>query len=327
MSAYSSMSPTLITNAYGVTIPREQLFHKAVRENDTATVKKLLSAGVDVDCLFYNWTPLMLAINKNNEELALMLVRRGASVTYRDELGNAPLHEAVRKNMIEVVKALSKAKCGIDDMMPCGYTPLACATQRGIIELVQVLIETGGANVNHPSTRLETPLYLAALEGQLNIAKLLISHGTDIDQPATEAEQTPLMAAVIGEHEEVVKLILKSLKTVESLTVQDKDGWTALMYAVTTEDEELVNLIANTGKQEAAAPANKDDQRALEIAQESGNEAIIKIIARVTPPRVVEETQETETLADAMEIPVDAMETAADDSELPRLPDVAIEAN
>ena len=33
-----------------------------------------------------------------------MLVRRGASVTYRDELGNAPLHEAVRKNQIEVVK-------------------------------------------------------------------------------------------------------------------------------------------------------------------------------------------------------------------------------
>ena len=39
------------------------------------------------------------------------------------------------------------------------------------------------------------------------------------------------------------------------------------MYAVTTDDEELVNLIANTGKQDAAAPANKDDQRALEIAQ------------------------------------------------------------
>ena len=39
------------------------------------------------------------------------------------------------------------------------------------------------------------------------------------------------------------------------------------MYAVTTEDEELVSLIANTGKQEAAAPSNKDDQRALEIAQ------------------------------------------------------------
>ena len=39
------------------------------------------------------------------------------------------------------------------------------------------------------------------------------------------------------------------------------------MYAVTTDDEELVTLLANTGKQEAAAPANKDDQRALEIAQ------------------------------------------------------------
>ena len=107
-------------------------------------------------------------------------------------------------------------------------------------------------------------------------------------------------AAVIGEHEEIVKLILKNLKSTETLAkqvlagckitpgrwntrrekssqmqrklkssmfVKDTDGWTALMYAVTTEDEELVSLIANTGKQEAAAPANKDDQRALEIAQ------------------------------------------------------------
>jgi len=313
------MSPTLITNAYGIIIPREQLFHKAVRENDMATVKKLLSAGVDVDCLFYNWTPLMLAINKNNEELALMLVRRGASVTYRDELGNAPLHEAVRKNQIEVVKALSKAKCGIDDMMPCGYTPLACASQRGIPELVQVLIEAGGANVNHPSTRLETALHLAALEGHAAIVKILISHGADIDQPATEAEQTPLMAAVIGEHEEILRLLLKNLKTTESLAKQDTDGWTALMYAVTTDDDELVSLIANVGKQEAAAPANKDDQRALEIAQESGNEAIIKIIARITPSReVVQNAAETETLADANELPVD-------DGELTTIPDVTVE--
>ena len=78
-------------------------------------------------------------------------------------------------------------------MMPCGYTPLACATQRGIVELVQVLIEAGGADVNFPSTRLETALYLAALEGHAAIVKLLISHGADIDLPATEAAQTPLM--------------------------------------------------------------------------------------------------------------------------------------
>ena len=56
-----------------------------------------------------------------------------------------------------------------------------------------MLIEAGGADVNHPSTRLETALYLAALEGQVAIAKLLISHGADVDLPATLAEQTPLM--------------------------------------------------------------------------------------------------------------------------------------
>ena len=63
--------------------------------------------------------------------------------------------------------------------------------------LIQVLIEAGGADINHPSTRLETALYLAALEGHTAIVKLLISHGADIDQPATQAEQTPLMVSIL----------------------------------------------------------------------------------------------------------------------------------
>ena len=58
---------------------------------------------------------------------------------------------------------------------------------------MQVLIEAGGADVNHPSTGLETALYLAALEGHAAIVKLLLSHGADIDLPATAAAQTPLM--------------------------------------------------------------------------------------------------------------------------------------
>ena len=54
--------------------------------------------------------------------------------------------------------------------------------------------------MNHPSTRLETALYLAALEGHVAIVKILISHGADIDQPATEAEQTPLMVMTSFSH-------------------------------------------------------------------------------------------------------------------------------
>ena len=51
--------------------------------------------------------------------------------------------------------------------------------------------------------------------------------------------------------------------------------------------------------------------------QEGGNDAIIKIVARVTPARVAE-NQETETLADAAELP-------ADEGEMPTIPDVTIE--
>ena len=56
------------------------------------------------------------------------------------------------------------------------------------------------------------------------------------------------------------------------------------------------------------------------LSQETGNDAIIKIVARVTPPRNVEK-QETETLADATELPTDE----TDESELPPIPDVTVE--
>ena len=68
---------------------------------------------------------------------------------------------------------------------------------------------------------------------------------------------------------------------------------------------------------ETALVLNLATPHPLHPKQEGGNDAIIKIVARVTPARVAE-NQETETLADAAEIP-------ADEGEMPPIPDVTIE--
>ena len=40
----------------------DQQLHQAVRSNDMKTVESLLAKGVEINCLFYGWTPLQLAI-------------------------------------------------------------------------------------------------------------------------------------------------------------------------------------------------------------------------------------------------------------------------
>lgn len=42
----------------------EQQLHLAVRNGDREKIEKLLDKGVDVNCLFYGWTPLQLALQK-----------------------------------------------------------------------------------------------------------------------------------------------------------------------------------------------------------------------------------------------------------------------
>lgn len=42
----------------------EQHLHLSVRENDKEKLGELLGAGVDINCLFYGWTPLQVAIQE-----------------------------------------------------------------------------------------------------------------------------------------------------------------------------------------------------------------------------------------------------------------------
>ena len=42
---------------------QEQDLHIAVRKGDTSSVEKLLSSGTNINCLFYGWTPLQLAVD------------------------------------------------------------------------------------------------------------------------------------------------------------------------------------------------------------------------------------------------------------------------
>jgi ankyrin repeat protein len=61
-----------------------------------------------------------------------------------------------------------------------GHTPLGLASWWGHLDIVKVLLEHG-AQVNSQSYGAETPLYNAARVGHLEVVKVLIAHGASVN--------------------------------------------------------------------------------------------------------------------------------------------------
>ena len=80
------------------------------------------------------------------------------------------------------------------------------ASMDGHVEVARLLLDSG-AQVNMPTDSFESPLTLAACGGHVDLAMLLIERGANIEEVNDEG-YTPLMEAAREGHEEMVALLL-----------------------------------------------------------------------------------------------------------------------
>jgi uncharacterized protein len=171
---------------------------------------------------------------------AALLRAEGASAG----LAESPIADAAARGDREAVIALLKKAADVNAAQGDGMTALHWAAMNGDAELAEMLI-VAGANVR-ATTRLGsyTPLYLASQQGHGPVIQALIAAGADV-KAGTPNGTTPLMVAAASGEIDAVRILIENGSDVNA-----KDGvraQTPLMYAAASNRAAVVELLASKG--------------------------------------------------------------------------------
>ncbi len=126
---------------------------------------------------------------------------------------------------------------------------LITAAETGNLPQVEALLQQGAnPNTQHLLHR-NTPLTIAATRGHLEIAKLLVRHGADINLIAGDAPTTAIESAAIAGKTETVEWLLEMGAKVPTGAEADDLIRELLKY----NEHHIINLLQNAMKKQAAS--------------------------------------------------------------------------
>lgn len=141
----------------------------------------------------------------------------------------------------------------------------------GKIELMRLFISRG-ADINQPNANGETALTLAAWRGNLEAARWLVERGARINVPARQ--WSPLHYAVLAGQTSVVDYLIAEGANINALST---NGSSVLMLAVHEGRQELAQKLIDLGADRT--PKNDWGDGALEWAMRNNNLTIARMLA------------------------------------------------
>jgi ankyrin repeat protein len=209
--------------------------HWLVRIGDRETAQRLLAAGADVNAANrYGVLPLHLAIAAGDAPMTRLLLDEGADVGAPDRAGEPPLLLAAHTGEPAVTQALLEHGAAVDTKeQHFGQTPLMVAVRDGHLTLAKLLIDAG-ADVNAQTTAEEPPRFIPPSESPeglsrgAGIIRAGWPEGRGKRFPAAGAK-TPLLYATRAGHLEITRLLIERGANLE---LADGNGVTPLISAI-----------------------------------------------------------------------------------------------
>lgn len=194
-----------------------------------------------------------------------------------DSRGYTAIHLAVwRLDEACVLTLLNKAACPVDILSGSGQTPLMLATVKGSLELIKLFLDRG-ADIEIKDSLGITPLICAVQSGQLNAFYILLHRGAKIDVKDRNGCGIVHWAA----YKNQVTMLRVFKKMGIELDCLDNSKMTGLHRAALSNAIDSVDFLLFSG----VSPDILDgkNRTALDIAKENESEGTFNLIVNYSP--------------------------------------------
>ncbi|XP_037099162.1 protein phosphatase 1 regulatory subunit 12A isoform X1 [Syngnathus acus] len=254
------------------------VFLAACSSGDTEEVLRMLDRGADINYANVDGlTALHQACIDDNPDMVTFLVTQGASINQPDNEGWIPLHAAASCGYLGIAEYLISQGASVGVVNSEGETPLDIAEEEAMKELLQNEINRQGVDIEAARKEEErvmlrdarqwvnsgqiqdirhaksggTALHVAAAKGYVEVLKLLIQAGYDVNIKDYD-DWTPLHAAAHWGKEEACRILVENLCDMD---VINKMGQTPFDVS----DEDVLGYLEELQKKQNLLMSEKKD--------------------------------------------------------------------
>ena len=232
-------------------------------------------------------TPLHAAITEGHLEVVQLLLDFGAdpAMPLDDEEGFPPMYLATLASQTDVVIRLLAAGVDPDQRSKIGFVALHEAARLGWEDIAEVLIRNGATcDICGPDG--STPLCWAVLEGQVDVASVLLQGGADPNTAGiaagflkgSEVRITPIYVAAVNESRPLIKLLLAHGADPNHPNARGAGGHTCLHEAARGGDLKMVKELVSAGIDISVEAS--DGMTAVAWADQMGHRKVMAFLRR-----------------------------------------------
>lgn len=221
-----------------------QDIYEAVKAGNTEMVAKYLQKDPELlnaknpDAM----TPLNLAAQEGQLEIAKFLLEKGADPVLGDNENSGPIHLAAISGSKDIVDLLLKHGVSIDAQDENDMTPLLFALSRRQFDMANHLIDIG-ADVRLQTVNSWSALQLAAIGGNLDLVKRLVEMKVKVNDEINGG-MTPVFSAASYGYLDIVQYLVEQGADIRH---KDDDGRTILFFTRNPNTYETVEYLIDKG--------------------------------------------------------------------------------
>ena len=176
-----------------------------------------------------------------NQEIEYVKYEDWAQVCGQFSESKGLLHQAVSNGQIKKVRLIIQCNVFVIDVRDNSRnTPLHIAADKGYIDIVRLLL-SAGSDINARDDEGETPLSKAASHGHERVVEFLIDAGARLDEGSVGLA---LIRAARYGYKEIVAMLVAAGADIDR---RGGNGYTALMTAVRYVHGEIVEMLIDAG--------------------------------------------------------------------------------